>query len=173
MAIDTSSPLGLGLLATYCTAVLPFPDGNGGTVMRAVTAVQPTLGLATDPRTGALLPSSAAGRQLLSGALLCRLSTPRGGLPDVNIPTVVGNFGLDLLDSVDSDLDSRSAGELSAQVDAQVGLDERVIGSVTAATVAGDTMVVPIVITDGNGPFRLTLAISALAADLTVLSSPT
>ena len=38
--IDSTSPLGFGLLATYCTAVLPFPDGFGGSTLRAVTTVR-------------------------------------------------------------------------------------------------------------------------------------
>ncbi len=74
MSADPSSILGFGLFATYCTVTLPMPDGS----VRTLTTVQPTFGIATDPRTGQTLPSVASGRQLLGGAIVCRLSTERG-----------------------------------------------------------------------------------------------
>lgn len=169
-----ASPLGFGLLAIYSTAVLPVPDPDGGPpVMVAVTTVQPTLGLATDPRTGKRLPDVASGRLLLAGAIECRLSTPIGTLPDVVVPTTLGNYGIDLLDTGYADLTVHEAGMLGADVDAQVRMDERVVTTTTNASAANDLLIVAIKVTDGAGPFALTLAIDTLNANLSVLSSPT
>lgn len=173
MATSTTDPQGYGLLAAFCTAVLPFPDGSGGVYMRAITTVQPTLGLGTDPRTGALLPDIASGRQLLVGALLCRISTARGSLVDTQIPTTTAQYGIDISDSADADMSPQDAGQLSAGIDSQISADERVKSSLTAGALVGDTLVLPITVTDRAGPFKLTLAISTLTADLSVLSSPT
>lgn len=170
---DALSPLGHGLLALYCTAILPFPDGNGGVILRAVTTVQPTLGLATDTRTGALLPSAASGRLLLIGAVECRISAPLGGLIDTTIPTTTAQYGVDLLDVVAADMTTSETAQLSASVDAQIKSDERIRNSTTAATLAGDTLLVSISLLDGAGPFRLTLSIDVLNQNLTVLTSPT
>jgi hypothetical protein len=172
MAVDTSSALGFGLSWTFCTCVLPFYDPVSGSVMRAVTDIQPPLGIGTNPRTAALLPSTTAGRALLIEAIIRRISCTRGALPDVMIPTTLGNYGVDLQDSAYDDLTTVAAGELSARIDAQVQLDERVQSSVTSSALAGNILLVPISLVDGTGPFRLTLSIDTLTGDLSVLSSP-
>lgn len=168
MTADPSSVLGYGLFGTYCTVTLPMPDGS----FRTLTTVQPTFGIATDPRTGKVLPSAASGRQLLGGALVCRLSTERNTLPDVHIPSTTTNYGLDLLDNADADMGLAEVAQLSASVDAQLRGDERVITSTTSATLVDSTLLVPIAVRDGAGPFRLVLAIDTLNQDLTVLTSP-
>lgn len=171
--IDATSALGFGLYAVYCTAILPYPDGNGGAVMRAITTVQPTLGLATDPKTGAPLPDAASGRTLLVGAIECRIVTPLGGLIDTTIPTTTAQYGVSLDDAIAADMTTAEAAQFSSGIDAQIRLDERVKNSTTTAVLVGDTLAVPITILDGQGPFRLTLAIDVLTQDLSVLSSPT
>jgi len=168
MATDPASPLGYGMLATYCTVSLPMPDGS----TRIVTTVQPTFGIATDPRTGQVLPSYASGRQLLAGAMVCRLSTERNTLPDVYIPTTTAQYGLDLLDNADADMTADEVGQLSASVDAQLQMDERIVTSTTFSVLASDTLLVPITARDGQGPFKLTLAIDTLNQNLSVLASP-
>lgn len=170
--LDPRSPLGYGLRATYCTVVLPFPDGSGGTVSRAVTTVQPPLGIGTSPKTGKVLTSCASGRTLLADALLCRLSCRRGGLPDTNVPTKTANYGINLLDYVNADMDAAGIGQIVAVVDAQMRADERVIDSTTTGTLIGSTLILAITITDGAGPFKMTLAIDLLVSDLSILSSP-
>lgn len=167
MTAQAPNPLGFGLSCTYCTAVLPFPDGT----TRAVTCIQPPLGLGTDPASGALLPSSISGRPLLREAVLRRLSTPRGTLPDTKIPTTVGQYGIDILDYVNADMTPADIGRLSASVDAQARADERCRSSSTSAVLVGDsTLVTTISLVDGTGPFKLTLAINALTQNLQVLS---
>lgn len=171
--VNAQDPLGLGLLAAYCTVILPYPDGNGGSYMASVTTVQPTFGLGRDPRNplGPPLPDTASGRVLLVGAVLCRLSCPRNGLIDTEIPTTTAQYGVDLLDIIAADLSATDAGMLASDIDGQVQMDERIVDSTTTAVLAGNTLVVPIALVDGKGPFRLTLAIDVLTRDLSVLSS--
>lgn len=166
--INTASPLGYGMLATYCTVTLPMPDGSTQTT----TTVQPTLGLGVNARTGALLPSATGGLQLFAGAIQCRLSTARGGLLDVEIPTTLGAYGIMLPDYLNADMGEEEAGMISAAVDAQVRLDERTIASLTRGVVGGDTLLLPITIQTGEGPFKLTLAVDTMSADISVLASP-
>lgn len=167
MTTQSPSPLGFGLSCTFCTVVLPFPDGT----TRAVTCIQLPLGKGTDPRTNAVLPSSTSGRAKLREDVLRRVSTPRGTLPDTKIPTTTAQYGIDILDYVNADMTPADIGRLSAAVDAQVRADERCRSSSTAAALVGDsTLVVPISIVDGAGPFKLTLAIDTLTANLQVLS---
>lgn len=170
---DVASPLGLGLSCTYCTAILPFTDAVGNIVMRAVTTIQPPMGLGTDPRTGRPLPSVVSGRPLLAEAVLRRVTTKRATLPDTKVPTTTANYGTDLTEAANADMLPEDAGQLSASVDAQARLDERVVSSTTTAALVGDTLLVPIMLRDGAGPFKLTVAIDVLTANLSVLSSPT
>lgn len=172
MTADPSSVLGYGLFCTYCTVTLPMPDGS----TRTITTVQPTfgstLGPATDPKTGKVLPSDASGRQLLGGAIVCRLSTERNTLPDVHIPSTTTQYGIDLLDNADADMTLSDVAQLSASVDAQLRLDERIVTSTTSATLVSDTLLVSIAARDGTGPFKLVMAIDTLTQDLTVLATP-
>ena len=171
--MSTSSPLGLGLACTFCNAVLPFPQPNGAPpIFKTISDVQPPLGLGTDPKTGAVLPSTVSGRVLLAQALVRRLSTSRGGLPDTKIPTTTGNYGLDLLDYVYADMTPEDVGMVAALVDAQCRQDERVISSNTTAALVGSLLVISINIVAGVGPFKLTLAIDVLVQDLSVLATP-
>lgn len=167
-APDTSSPIGYGLSCTFCSVALPIP--GGGT--RVYTCVQPPFGVGTSPTTGAVLPSTTAGRPLLAEAIIRRLSTVRGTLPDTKIPTVVGNYGIDIGDAVAADMTPDDVGQLSASIDAQIRQDERVGQSRTTATLVDEILVVPINVVDEGGPFKLTLGINALTGDLSVLSSP-
>lgn len=172
-APDPSSVLGYGLSATYCTMILPYVDDTGTIVMRAVTTIQPPLGVGTDPRSGAVLPSVVSGRPLLAEAILRRVSTVRGTLPDTAIPTTTASYGIDILDSANADLTEEEAGQLSASVDAQCRQDERIVSSTTAGALVGNVLILPIVLRDGSGPFRLTLGIDVLDANLSILSAPT
>lgn len=171
---QATSALGFGLSCTFCTCILPFTDPDTGFIyQRAVTAIQPPLNLGTNPTTGAVLPSVVSGRPCLSEALIRRYATPRGALPDVIIPTTVGAYGIDILDSIDADMTAAEAGVLASDLDAQAQQDERVITTTTSATVVNDTLIIGQVVTDGTGPFKLTLSISTLDQNLSVLSAPT
>jgi hypothetical protein len=61
---------------------------------------------------------------------------------------------------------------LSAKIDAQVRLDERVSFSFTQCTILGDILMVNISVKSSLGPFKLTLAINLLNGNLSVLSAP-
>lgn len=166
------SPFGFGMLATFCTAVLPYPQpGIAPPIMRAVTGVQPTLGLATNPTTRALLPSSGSGRVLLIADVIRRISTSRGTLPDTKIPTTMGRYGIDLLDYVNADMTTSEIGQFSASVDAQIRQDERIINSRTSVVLAGNILIVTINIVDGIGPFRLIVSIDTLTNNLQLLGT--
>lgn len=172
--LDPRSPLGYGLSCTYCTVVLPFPDGSGGTVQRAVTTIQPPLGIGTNPKTGRVLPSCTSGRPLLAESLIRRLSCRRGGLVDTKVPTTTAQYGIQLLDYIAADMGTGEVGQLSAAIDAQMTspAEDRVISSTTSGALIGSTLIESITITDGQGPFRLTIAIDLLVQDFSVLSSP-
>lgn len=170
-AAVSTSPLGYGLLTTFCTAVLPFPQAGGAPpIMRAITVVQPTFGLATDPSSGALLPDVASGRTLLAADVIRRLSTAIGTLPDTKIPTTMGRYGVDLLDSIAADMTTADIGQFCAQIDAQIKLEERIVNSRTTAVLAGNILLVNIALVDGSGPFQLVLAVNVLTQNLQVLS---
>lgn len=171
--MSTNSPLGFGLSCTFCVALLPFPQPNGGAPQLVpIAAVQPPLGLGTNPRTGVILPSTVSGRPLLAEAIIRRLSTSRGTLPDTKIPTTTGNYGIDLLDYVDADMTPADLGMFASAIDAQIAQEERVVSSSTVAALAGSTLLISINLVDGQGPFKLVLSIDALTKDLSVLSSP-
>lgn len=165
---NASSPLGFGLSCTYCTVVLPMPDGS----QVAVTAIQPPFGIGVKVGTTTVLPSTTAGRPLLAEDIIRRLSTPRGTLPDTKVPTVLGQYGMSLDDTVFADMTAAAAGQLSAQADSQIRQDERVIQSKTSATLAGDVLIVPINLVDSQGPVKLVISIDTLNNNLSVLSSP-
>jgi hypothetical protein len=166
------SPLGTGLSCTFCTVTLPFPDGLGGVVQRAVTTIQFPFGVGTAPGSSAPLPSVTSGRPLLSEAIVRRWSTARGSLPDVNIPTTLGNYGIDILDSANADMTIAEAGALSADLDAQAQQEQRLVTSNTTATVLNNLLVIAANLVDGTGPFRLTIAINVINQNLQLLSGP-
>lgn len=167
-----SSPLGSGLSCTFCTCLLPFPNPAGILpVMVPVTTLQSPLGLGTSPGTSTVLPDVVSGRIALAESIVRRISTARGSLPDTRIPTTVGNYGMDVLDSIGADMNASDAGRLAASIDAQNRQDERVIRSSTTATITGSTLTIVIVLTDGTGPFKLTIGINLLTGNLQLLGS--
>jgi hypothetical protein len=162
--------IGFGLLATICTAVLPFPQpGTAPPVMRAVTTVQPTLGFATDSG-GNVLPSTASERTLLTADIIRRINTARGTLPDTKIPTKLGRYGIDLLDYIAADMTPGDIGRLCSNIDEQIRQDERVARSRTTAVLSGFILLVTIALVDSQGPFKLVLTINALTSNTQVLS---
>lgn len=170
--LDPRSPLGYGLSCTYCSVSLPIPDGSGGTTSRTYTTIQPPLGIGTNVKTGATLSSCVPGRTKLAEDLIRRISCRRGGLIDTRIPTTTANYGINVLDYIGADMDAASIAQLTAAVDAQMSADERVVSSTTTGTLIDSTLILSITIVDGSGPFKLTLAIDLLVADLSVLASP-
>ncbi len=165
---DVVNPaLGLGLLCTYCTVVLPDALGN----LSAVTTVQPTFGVGTAANVRGALPSAASGRQLLTGAIVCRLSCTTGQLPDTQIPTTTGLYGIDLSDTVAADMTAADLGQFAASIDAQIRQDERCIQSRSTCVLAGDLMIITINLVDSTGPFKLTVSVDTLSKNLQLLSA--
>lgn len=171
----STSPLGYGLSATFCTALLPFPGPGLTPTMVPITCIQPTLGLGKAPGvsdpSAPSLPDVVAGRQLLAEAVVRRINTARGTLPDTKAPTTTGNYGIDIQDMVDADMTASDAGKLAASIDAQIRQDERVFYTHTTATLANSTLTIVTTLVDGSGPFKLTLQISLVTGAL--LGAPT
>lgn len=161
--------LGGDLNLTQCTAVLPMPTGIPGGTSVAVTAVQMTLGWATNA-AGAALPGFVTGRANLSGAIVRRLSTTRGQLADVVTPSTTANYGYDLTDEIDDDMTTRALGIIGANVDAELRKDERIIRSSTLSSGTGGALLVDITVTDATGPFKLILAVTEVST--TLLTTP-
>lgn len=136
---------------TLRTVVLPFPDGT----TRAVTAVQSSLDQV-----------EVSGRACLAEALVRRLVTFRGTLIDVAIPSTTADYGTDLTQHVNDDMNARELAMVGAGVDAELRKDERVLRSSTAAALVGDILMVPINVVDAQGPFKLVFAVSSAAIQL-------
>jgi hypothetical protein len=108
---------------------------------------------------------TVSGRLLLSQALVRRIITPRGML------FYDPNYGYDITSEVSDDLLPADLGRIGQEMDAEFLKDQRVISSITQVT----TVTAPdgtlslstlTTITDGNGPFPLTLAISQVTVTL-------
>jgi hypothetical protein len=138
---------------TLRTVALTFPDGT----TRAVTAVQ-----------HALAQDETSGRALLIEAIVRRLVTYRGTLIDTNVPSETADYGNDVTQNVNADFSPREIAMAAAAVDAELRKDERVIRSSTVATLVGDVLILAITVTDGIGPFKLTLAVRDVISLLSV-----
>jgi len=152
----TSTDFGLDVSITQRTNRLEMPDGS----------FQDFVGFdyAPDMRT-------ASGRAGLAEGIARRLTTYRGTLIDVEIPTTIGNYGTDITQWINEDFTARQIGMLSAAVDAECAKDERIVRSTTAATFTGGVLILAINIVDGAGPFALTLAVSNVTTQ--ILAGPT
>lgn len=146
---------GHDLSCTLRTVPLVQPDGS----TRLVTAVQPTLDMA-----------EVSERTCLIEALIRRITTPRGTLIDVVIPSTTANYGTAIDDFLNDDIDARGLAQIGAAVDAELKKDERVVRSSTAATLVGAgaaaTLILTITVVDGAGPFQLVLAVTAETVQL-------
>jgi hypothetical protein len=101
----------------------------------------------------------ASGRTALGEALCRRLSTPRGGLfYDLD-------YGFDLRAFLSAAAPAR--GFIESQAAAECLKDERVLDAEPAdVEFVGDSLTFRIVITDADGPFRLTVLANALTVQL-------
>lgn len=112
------------------------------------TDLSPTLGL-------------VSGRKCLAQAILRRLSTQRGKLE--RHPT----YGLDLPSYLNDTLSPETLLGLQQGIKAQCLEDERVSrADVSVEDLPGRRLRVRIDLTDGAGPFRLTLSVSSLSVAL-------
>ncbi len=148
-------PLGYDVSVTYRTVALEYPDGS----TRVVTAFQ-----------SALDQAEVSGRVCLAEGCARRLVSPRQSLVDVEVPSTTANYGTDLTENLNADLDPRGLAMVSAGVDAELRKDERVVRSVTNAALIGDLLMVPINLFDAAGPFKLVLSIGSV--NVAILSAP-
>jgi hypothetical protein len=154
----TPSPLGSDISCTLRTVALPMPDGTTQTL----TAVQPALDM-----------HEVSGRTRLGEALVRRLTSNRGSLPDVVSPSTTANYGTNLAAYANGDLTVREQAQLGARCDAECIKDEEVVSSVTTVTPIAPPMgplIVSISLVDGAGPFPLILSVSNVTT--AILSAP-
>lgn len=101
-----------------------------------------------------------SGRRALAQSLARRWVTPRGRLIDDP------NYGTDLTSEINDDLTAADLARIQAAAAAEGLKDERVIDLTSDATFSSGVLTMNFVITDGQGPFSLTLAVSAVTVDL-------
>lgn len=119
-----------------------------GTDFDLGTDLSPTMGL-------------VSGRKCLAQAILRRLTTQRGTLE--RHPT----YGFDLPAHLNETLDAGARLAIQQGILTQAQEDERVLRAAVAVEVVGMRKLrVRLDLTDADGPFRLTLAVSALTVEI-------
>jgi|SRR5215469_119880 len=104
------------------------------------------------------------GFQVLTEALLRRLSTPRGRLLDDP------DYGYDLTDEINDDLTTADIAAIAGRIDAELVKDPRVVSSTTSATFINGILNTTSALVTSVGPFTLYLAVSAVT--VTLLDAP-
>jgi hypothetical protein len=102
----------------------------------------------------------ATGRLVLSQALVRRWSTPAQRLLDDP------HYGYDVTGEINDDLGPSDVAAIGANMDAEAIKDQRVVSCLTQATFVNGVLMTVSTIDDGNGPFTLTLAISAVSVTI-------
>jgi len=118
----------------------------------------------------ALDQAEVSGRPCLAEALVRRLVTFRSTLIDVVVPSTTANYGSDVTQNVNDDMDPRDIAMAGASVDAELRKDERVVSSTTVPSFVGDLLMLPASVIDGAGSFKLVLAVSQVTVQ--ILSVP-
>lgn len=108
------------------------------------------------------MPSTmATGFQVVAEAIVRRWQTPRG--------TLVGdaNYGFDLTDAVNDDMDKGDLASLAHFAGAEAEKDERVLScTVTATLLASGLLAVVGKVTTAQGPFQLVVSVSQFEVTL-------
>lgn len=103
------------------------------------------------------------GRRALAEAAVRRLSTPRGEL------ALIGDsreYGYDVRAQLNDDVGPRALFEIEANVSREVLKDERVESATAKATLAAGRLTIALDLADAAGPFKMTLAVSAVTVEL-------
>ena len=108
--------------------------------------------------------SEVSGLRCLAEALARRITTPRGRLIDDP------NYGIDVADWLEDDLTDAELGQVAAQIDGEIGKDERVVSSSTVVTFNGGVLIATISGKSGAGPFKFVLAIDAVTTTILKVS---
>lgn len=101
------------------------------------------------------------GRRCLAEAIARRYITDRG--------TLIGdpNYGFNLTNFLNADLGTGDVALLQSGAEAEALKDERVLSAVVVATLAADGLLTVVcTLTDADGPFTLTLAVSAVTVEI-------
>jgi hypothetical protein len=98
------------------------------------------------------------GREALGHALARRLTTRRGGL------WYDPNYGHDVRQYVNAP--TQQPGKIESEVSGECLKDERVLEADVTVLSVGEELRLGIVITDGQGPFPLTLVVTSVTVEL-------
>jgi hypothetical protein len=102
------------------------------------------------------------GRRLLAEAVVRRITTRKGQLIDDP------NYGIDVRDWLNEGMTPPHLARLAGTIDGELVKDERIIASKTRTAFDPRTSVLTVTtaLEDGDGPFTLVAAISALSVQL-------
>ena len=95
-----------------------------------------------------------SGRMALAQSLVRRLSTAPGQLIDD------ANYGYDLTGEINDDLSPTDVARMSSRIVSECRKDERVQSCTASVVFQANALLVVINVTDGTGPFKLTLAVT-------------
>lgn len=104
--------------------------------------------------------NTTSGRDNLIKACIRRITTPRGRL--IYDP----NYGIYIQDYLNDDIDIRTVAQIGGLIDNELLKDERIIKSSTEANYFRGILTTVTTLVDGNGPFKLVLAISAVTVNV-------
>jgi len=138
---DYGNDLSCGQVLT----TLPYPDGTTRTSLSFDFA--PNL-------------AEVTGRALLSQAIVRRLVTYRGTLIDDP------NYGTDVRQWLNDDLGPGDVARIASIVQAEIKKDARIKSAQVTGAFANNALTLTCILTDAAGPFRLTLAVTAVSVKI-------
>jgi hypothetical protein len=100
------------------------------------------------------------GFRVVAEAIARRWQTPRGGLIDDP------NYGFDIADYINDDLDTTTLGRLAQALGAEAEKDERVQSCSCTVGLNGEQMTVSALVVTAKGPFRMVVAVSKVTTTL-------
>ncbi len=104
-----------------------------------------------------------SGRAALAQAIARRLTTRRGLLEWIGDDP---EYGHDVREYLGEDVGPRAEFVIASRVQAECLKDERVRAAQVTATLASGRLTLSIKLTDADGPFRLTLAVTGVTVEL-------
>lgn len=108
-----------------------------------------------------------SGRLALAQAIARRLTTRRGLLEWINDDP---EYGHDVREYLGEDVGPRAEFVIASRVQAECLKDERVRAAQVTATLTSGRLTLSIKLTDADGPFRLTLAVTGVTVELLKVS---
>lgn len=103
-----------------------------------------------------------SGRTALVQALARRITTERGTLAWIGDDP---EYGDDVRASLGDDIETRQSFVVATRVERELLRDERVRGARVAASIASGRLVINAQVSDAAGPFRFTLAVTAVSVE--------